>query len=98
MNALEGVWENALEEFRDWQDSDRRSDDLQRAFCYGYVFGTAFGLALSTVRPGLVRKFEQHYRERGWLDGHEKFESSSHRPSRRDHRPGKRRGRGPTDV
>ncbi|MCI0464411.1 MAG: hypothetical protein L0Z62_46345 [Gemmataceae bacterium] len=70
MTALQGVWARALEEYRELQANSTGSDDPEHQFCMGYVFGAAFGLALSTVRPDLVRTFEPQFRKRGWLDQH----------------------------
>ena len=72
MTALQGIWARALEEYREHQASGPASDDPEHVFCLAYVYGVAFGLALSTVRPDLVQTFEPQFRRRGWLQEHER--------------------------
>jgi hypothetical protein len=73
MNALQGIWARAVEEYREFEAAGPGSDDPEHLFCQGYVFGVAFGLALSSVRPDLVRRFVPQFRQRGWLQEHEGY-------------------------
>jgi hypothetical protein len=73
MNALEGVWARAAEEYKMHVESGPGSEEPEHVFCLAYVYGVAFGLALSTVRPDLAKTFEPQFRKRGWLKEHEKF-------------------------
>jgi hypothetical protein len=73
MTALQGVWARAQEEFREFQAAGSGSKEPEHLFCSGYLFGVAFGLALSTVRPDLVRSFAPQFRKRGWLKEHESW-------------------------
>ena len=59
-----------LLEYRELQQNSTGSNEPEHMFCLGYVFGAGFGLALSTVRPDLVRSFEPQFRARGWLAEH----------------------------
>jgi hypothetical protein len=79
MTALAGVWQRALEEYQEFVDAGdpkKDSKDPEHIFCMGYVFGVAFGLALSTVRRDLVKTFTPQFRERGWLDEHQGFKTT----------------------
>jgi len=76
MNALQGVWARAQEEYQAHQASGPGSTDPEHLFCLAYLYGVAFGLALSTVRSDLVQTFEPQFRARGWLQEHEDFEGS----------------------
>ncbi len=71
MSALEAVWAKAHEEYKQHLSNGTGSNEPEDLFCLAYVYGVAYGLALSTVRPDLVRKFEPQFRERGWLQEHE---------------------------
>lgn len=73
MTALQGVWARAMEEYRQWDAAGPGSQEPEHLFCSGYVFGVAFGLALSTVRPDFVKVFAPQFRKRGWLKEHEGF-------------------------
>jgi hypothetical protein len=95
MNALEGIWERALQEWKEYQESGEYSKEPEHLFCMGYVFGCGLGLALSTVRPELVSTFEPIYRERGWLKGHKEIEGGEKRLNGglpNESRPGPRPG------
>lgn len=72
MTGLEGVWGRAREEYLEFVANGSHSNEPEHLFCMGYVFGVAFGLALSTVRPDMVATFATQFRERGWLDEHER--------------------------
>jgi hypothetical protein len=71
MTALQGVRKRAMEEYRQFEAAGKGSQEPQDLFCSGYLFGVAFGLALSTVRPDMVRVFAPQFRKRGWLKEHE---------------------------
>ncbi len=77
MTALEGIWKKAEEEWQTLQPNFTRAalKNPEYLFCQGFVFGAAFGLALSTVRPDLVKTFEPIIRERGWLDEHDGYKN-----------------------
>ena len=71
MTVLQGLWARALEQYRALEEAATMSKEPEHIFCIGYLFGSAFGLALSTVRPDLVKVFEPMFRQRGWLQEHE---------------------------
>lgn len=75
MTALQGVWARAVEEYREYAAAGPGSEEPEHMFCQGYLFGVAFGLALSTVRPDFVQRFAPIYRQRGWLQEHETREA-----------------------
>jgi hypothetical protein len=83
MSALQGVWARAQEEYRLHQAGGPGPDDPEQLFCLAYVYGVAFGLALSTVRRDLVEKFEPQFRARGWLQEHEAGEQPKKKKPRR---------------
>jgi hypothetical protein len=64
MSALQGVWARAQDEYQEHLASGPGPDDPEQLFCLAYLYGVAFGLALSTVRPDLVAKFEPQFRAR----------------------------------
>lgn len=72
MNVLEGVWSRAQEEWQEFSTQGECTSDPEALFCMGYIFGCAFGLALSSVRLDLVKIFEPQFRQRGWLDEHDR--------------------------
>ena len=67
MTALQGVWEVAVKEFREWEAAEEGSREPEHVFCQGFLFGVAYGLALSSSRPDMVKEFEAICREHGGL-------------------------------
>jgi hypothetical protein len=63
--ALKGVWAYAELELKELPTNTDNSPKTM--FCLGYLFGCAFGLALSTVRKDLVKTFVPVFNKRGWL-------------------------------